>query len=96
MDKSVKGKNKAKQDIDTKVRLIRRLAEEIADTLDGMDTKDVDSLGLYEYERPTKTGGCTRYEFFYGARIIDHLRKYFNDEQWAQWEGYHDEEKKND
>ena len=88
--------NKVKQDIDTKVRLIRRLAEEIADTLDEMDSKTVDSLGLYEYEKPTKMGGCTRYEFFYGARIMNHLGKYFNDEQWAQWEVSRDEENKND
>lgn len=88
--------DKVKQDIDAKVRLIRRLAEEIANTLDEMDSKTVDSLGLYEYKKPTKMGGCTRYEFFYGARTIDYLRKYFNDEQWAQWEVFRDEEKKND
>lgn len=88
--------DKVRQDIDTKVRLIRKLAEEIADTLDEMDSKTVDSLGLYEYEKPTRIGACTRYEFFYGARIIDHLGKYFNDEQWAQWEASRDGEEKND
>lgn len=83
--------SRIRRDIDLKVRLIHVLASDIRSALDGLDTKTVDELGLYEYEKPTDLGPCTRYEFFSGMNAMDSLCDYFNDERWAQWELTRDE-----
>lgn len=85
--------SKIKKDIDLKIRLIHLLVRDVYATLERMDTKTVDSLELYEYEPRTNLGACTRYEFFKSANLMDCLRRYFNDEEWAHWEVFRDEER---
>lgn len=85
---------KIRRKIDARVRMIAVLAREIDDILEELDTKTVDALELYEYEPKTNLGCCcTRFEFFRGANTIDCLRRYFNDERWAEWELSRDEER---
>jgi len=94
MEKETIKREIIKRDIDIRVRAINLLAKEIRDTLENLDTETVDSLGLYEYEAATPFHRCTRYEFFRGFNMMDLLRNYFDDEAWAFWETYRDDNRK--
>lgn len=93
--KGAEGLVATKREIRMKVNLMQSLAEGIRSTLDNMGTLEVDALSLYEFDPSLQES--MRYKFYQAKRAMDELERYFNDEDWAQWEVFRDSERrKND
>lgn len=71
------------------VKNIRSQANQLGDLLDSLDTDTIESLELYD---PVKDS--IRENFFKAANAMDYLRAYFNDERWAEWQMYREDERK--